>query len=317
MVNQTTIMAIAEWARGRGVPTDLENMADELGAMLLGGPIVAPPGAASAVPGPHLGVDTGGEHLHDAACLLLKRFLSPATESDPAVLSALLDLVGELRLGGARELVAGLLFGGMYAQDGPKGSLEAQLLRTLNRCGGDSAPMLKLLGDLDEPAEPGDETQEATESPGQQDELLRGDQVPQVNDPNQVFAFLDAVGEGIGDRRAYARFARVSVRQADFIARAAASLGLVDVVSGGVYELTETGKSLPPSEDPSGQVARHRIVGRHPLIRALALDGSDGLPEVPELEQLLSARTHLGAGTIRRRAQALRRWVEWWGAGGK
>jgi len=315
-----TLTMITEWALGQGVPADLEQMADELRSILLD-PGQAVPGrgdSAADLPTPNLGSDPGLEHLHDTVCMLLMRYLSPAREGDPALLSSLLDLAAELRIQGAREVVAGLLFGGAYRGiTGPSGSLERQLVETLRACGV-TGPFPDVFG-ADARAVAAPVAPSVTEGvvPQRDASLLRGDQVPQVNDPDQVFGLVDAIGEGIADRRAYARFARISVRQADFIARAAASLGLVDVLPGGEYRLTQAGDALPAAEDPAGRVARHRAVGRHPLLRALGLDRADSLPELAELEQLLSEQTDLGPGTIRRRAQALRRWVEWWASGGR
>ena len=315
----TTTM-ITEWALGQGVPTDLERMADDLRSILLDPRQSVPgkPHTGPDFPSPKLGSDPGLEHLHDAVCLLLMRYLSPAREGDPALLSSLLDLTAELRIQGAREVVAGLLFGGGYrGLDGASGSLETQLVATLRVCGV-TEPLLGFPVEVSESvAAPATASEQQRPAADESHSLLRGDQIPQVNDPDQVFGLVDAIGEGIADRRAFARFARVSVRQADFIARASASLGLVEVVGGGEYRLTQVGAALPAAEDPAGREARHRAVGRHPLLRALALDRTDSLPELADLEALLTERTDLGPGTIRRRAQALRRWVEWWASGGR
>jgi len=322
-VNPATISKLAQWALDRGIPDDLGHMADDLRALILDPDRVE--GASvpdeSGFPSPLVGASNGLEHLHDAVCLLLMRYLSPAREGDPVLLSSLLDLAAELRLPGAREIVAGLLVGGSYRDIvGPAGPLEAQMLHTLRDVGladtGDD-PFRKLLQDL--LAEPAPDAAAPTE-PVTEDlsasTRLTGDQVPHVNDLDQVFAFVDAVRRGISNRRDFARFSRVSVRQADFVARAAASLDLVIVHPGGEYALTDRGIDLPPADDPNGRDTRHTIVGRHPLLRCLDLDDIDALPELPHLERLLAAQTDLGPGTIRRRAQALKRWVEWWASGG-
>jgi len=317
-VNSMTLTMITEWALGQGVPANLEQMADDLRSILVDPDKPAPPRAreVSDLPSPNLGSEPGLEHLHDAICLLLMRYLSPAREGDPALLSSLLDLAAELRIQGAREVVAGLLFGGSYRGiRGPSGPLETQLVETLRRCGL-TEPLSEFPLPVVEPDGPGDDAAEDAPTQGSEDSL-RGDQIPQVNDPDQVFGLVDAIGEGIADRRSFAGFARVSVRQADFIARAAGSLGLVEILSGGEYRLTEAGAALPAAEDPAGREARHRAVGRHPLLRALALDRVDSLPDLDDIEQLLQERSDLGPGTIRRRAQALRRWVEWWASGGR
>jgi hypothetical protein len=324
-VNPATISRLAQWALDKGVPDDLNHMADDLRTYILDPDRVADDTLVddSGFPAPLVGAGTGVDHLHDAVCLLLMRYLSPAREGDPVLLSSLLDLAAELRLPGAREIVAGLLVGGAYRGiAGPAGPIEPQMIRTLRDVGladaGDD-PIRKLLHDLleepdavaidisdhDEPDEPAAPTR------------LTGDQVPQVNDLDQVFAFVDAVRRGVANRRDFARFSRVSVRQADFVARAAASLDLVAVHPGGEYALTDLGTDLPPADDASGRDLRHTIVGRHPLLRSLDLEDTDALPELPQLERLLAAQTELGPGTIRRRAQALKRWVEWWASGGR
>ncbi|MFH1475566.1 MAG: hypothetical protein ABIG85_06880, partial [Chloroflexota bacterium] len=205
---------------------------------------------------------------------------------------------------------------------GPAGPIENQMIHTL-RCVGLSDtgddPVRKLLQELLD--ESGGETTSAPEPPPPEPRptpgKLTGDQVPQVNDLDQVFAFVDAVRRGITNRRDFARFSRVSVRQANFIARAASSLDLVVVNPGGEYVLSAPGAGLPASDDPAGREIRHAIVGRHPLLRGLQLEDTEELPGVPQLEHLLASQTELGPGTIRRRAQALKRWVEWWASGGK
>jgi len=325
-VNAATISRLAEWALDQGVPDDLGRMADDLRTFILDPDSAAGAGETREAdyPGPLVGAGNGLDHLHDAVCLLLMRYLSPAREGDPVLLSSLLDLATELRLPGAREVVAGLLVGGAYRDiAGPSGSIEAQLIRTLRSVGladtGDD-PVRQLLQDL---LEAGDQADDAlvVESPVPEPPAvptkLTGDQIPQVNDLDQVFAFVDAVRRGVANRRDFARFSRVSVRQADFVARAAASLGLVAVHPGGEYALTDLGTELPSADDPAGRDTRHAIVGRHPLLRALDLEDTDDLPDLPQLERLLTAQTDLGPGTIRRRAQALRRWVEWWASGGR
>lgn len=323
-MNPATIARLAQWALDRGVPDDLNHMADDLRTFILEPDRVADDAVVDdrGFPAPVVGADNGLDHLHDAVCLLLMRYLSPAREGDPVLLSSLLDLAAELRLPGAREVVAGLLVGGAYRDiAGPGGPIESQMIRTLRDVGlaetGDD-PIHRLLHDLLD----GSGADAAVDPEPEPDEplaptRLTGDQVPQVNDLDQVFAFVDAVRRGIANRRDFARFSRVSVRQADFVARAAASLDLVAVHPGGEYALTALGDELPPSEDPSGRELRHTIVGRHPLLRALALEDTDALPELPQLERLLAAQTELGPGTIRRRAQALKRWVEWWASGGR
>jgi hypothetical protein len=322
-VNPATISRLAQWALDRGVPDDLDHMADDLRAFVLDPDRIEADGvpADSGFPTPLVGADNGLDHLHDAVCLLLMRYLSPAREGDAALLSSLLDLAAELRLAGAREIVAGLLVGGAYrGVTGPAGPIEAQMIRTLRDVGladGGDDPIRKLLHDLLEETDvtaPVDAAPEPEEPPAPT--RLTGDQVPQVNDLDQVFAFVDAVRRGVANRRDFARFSRVSVRQADFVARAASSLDLVAVHPGGEYALTDLGDELPPSDDPTGRELRHTIVGRHPLLRSLDLEDTDALPELPQLERLLAAQTELGPGTIRRRAQALKRWVEWWASGG-
>ena len=254
-------------------------------------------------------------------CTLLRRFLSPAREGSPELLESLLQLCCQLRPGGASEVLAGLLAGGAYAGlSSQHGSLEARLLEALHACGlGDAgrASLERALGRLEQaPPQPSPEPAAplVEEAVG---ERLPGDMVPQVNDPDQVFALIDAVSDGVTDRRSYARVARISVRQADFIARAASSLGIVELHSGGEYSLTEAGAELPAADDPAGREIRHRTVGSHPLLVDLGLERVEELPAIEELRKLLGRRTSLGEGTIRRRAQALRRWVEWWASGGR
>ena len=318
------ISRLAEWALDQGVPDDLGRMADDLRQHILD------PGGVSDIrsvgqadfPSPFVGPDNGLDHLHDAVCLLLMRFLSPAREGDPILLSSLLDLAAELRLSGAREVVAGLLVGGGYRDIvGPAGPIEDQMIRTLRSVGladsGDD-PVRQLLQELlDADTLQAPDVEPPAADPPLAPTKLTGDQIPQVNDLDQVFAFVDAVRRGVANRRDFARFSRVSVRQADFVARAAASLDLVAVHPGGEYALTDLGADLPAAADPSGRDTRHAIVGRHPLLRALDLEDVEDLPELPQLERLLTAQTDLGPGTIRRRAQALRRWVEWWASGGR
>lgn len=317
-----TAPAVIQWAFDRGAPVDLDRMAEDLRTLILEPDRAAPPPAAAEQPalsGPNLGETGGGDHLPDALCLLLQRYLSPAREGDPALLGELLRLTDELRPVGGSEVITGLLLGGAYRGIvGPHGPLERQMVQVLLRSGLDDAErgLLQLLleglpEDSPEPVAP-EPTEEHDPS------ILRGDQVPQVNDPDQVFAFIDAVGRGIDSRREFAHHARVSVRQADFIARAAASLGLVEIAAGGHYTLTAAGASLPGAEDTAGRESRHRFVGGHPLMRALDLGHvGDNLPQIQEIEDLLLTRTALGPGTVCRRAQALLRWVQWWASGGR
>jgi len=324
IVNRVSAATVTQWAFDRGVPADLEQMAEDLRGLILdpSSPAAAAPDANQLdLPGPRLGESTGGDHLPDALCMLLQRYLSPAREGDPVLLGELLRLVQDLRPTGAREVVTGLLLGGAYrGVAGPYGRLEQQMLRVLQRMELEDAERGLLQQLLAEPApaeEPAEPPEPSTAPEAEDPEVLRGDQVPQVNDPDQVFSFVAAVADGVNSRRSYAHHARVSVRQADFIARAAASLGLVRIVGGGNYELTELGASLPGAEDPAGREARHQIVGGHPLMTALEIQVGDTLPQIPQIEALLLARTALGAGTVRRRAQALLRWVEWWASGGR
>jgi len=319
-----TASAVTQWAFDRGAPADLDRMAEDLRTLILEPDRAAPPATVTQQPalsGPNLGETGGGEHLPDALCLLLQRYLSPAREGDPALLGELLRLTDELRPAGASEVITGLLLGGAYrAIAGPHGPLERQMVQVLLRSGLDDAERGLLQQLLEGPPEDSPEP-EAPEPEALAEEhdpsILRGDQVPQVNDLDQVFAFVDAVGRGIDSRREFAHHARVSVRQADFIARAAASLGLVEIAAGGHYALTAVGASLPGAEDSAGRESRHRFVGGHPLMRALDMQVGDNLPQIQEIENLLLTRTALGPGTVRRRAQALLRWVEWWASGGR
>ncbi len=326
-VNRVSAAALTQWAFDRGTPADLEQLAEELRSLIVdpGAARAQASGAAgggsppsSALPGPHLGEAGGGDHLPDALCLLLQRYQSPAREGDPVLLGELLRLAGELQPHGAREVIAGLLVGGAYRGiTGPHGPLERQMVRVLQRAGLEEAERGLLQQLLEEPPEEPPAPEPAPEREDLDPNKLRGDQVPQVNDPDQVFAFIESVGRGVDSRRSYAHHARISVRQADFIARAAASLGLVRIEPGGNYELTERGAALPPAEDPGGRAQRHRIVGEHPLMRALDVQVEETLPQIPQIEDLLLTHTALGAGTVRRRAQALLRWVEWWASGGR
>ena len=331
-MNRIAISSIKCWALERGPVDDLEQLAAELRGVLVDGeqlqqpqtPTTPETGGDEPLPAPNLGSDGPMEGLHDAVCLLLQRFLSPAREGDPALLAELLRLALRLQVTGAKESVAGLLLGGSYrGASGPDGPLETQMVRVLHACGlGDEErrALRQLTGDPDDKPAP-TSLDGPPSSAGLDDasgaEVLSGDQVPQVNDPDQVFAFVDAVKEGVTDRRDFATRARVSIRQADFIARAAAALGLIRIEAGGVYVVTERGTRIPFTEDPAGRNLRHQLVGEHPLVAALDLDGAEGLPTLERIESLLAARTALGPGTIRRRAQALRRWVEWWASGGR
>ncbi len=330
-MDQVPISTIVEWARALGPVGDLEQLADDLRELMRGAEPPQPGTTADDavvddLPGALLDTGAQAEQLGDAVCLLLQRFLSPAREGDPRLLSDLLHLALRLRLTAAKESIAGLLIGGAYrGAEGLHGSLDDQMLKVLHACGlgeDERALLRELLGkdeDTSSADAPSAEEPAPSSLPAEPDaapRILTGDQVPQVNDPDQVFAFIDAVKEGIGDRRAYAERARVSIRQADFVARAAAALGMIRVERGGVFEVTERGAELPFADDPTGRVARHQAVGCHPLIRALGLQGADSLPSLEQIGELLSTRTELGPGTIRRRAQALRRWVEWWASGG-
>ncbi len=333
-MERVTISAIKRWALDVDCVDDLERLADELREVVRDPRLAQPSpvdgtggddGGAEALPSPNLGPEEPLAELEDAVCLLLQRFLSPAREGDPRLLSDLLYLALRLRVAGARETVAGLLIGGAYRdQEGPDGPLEDQMVKVLQACGVDD-DQRRLLRELIGGAAGEDPERTSAESgsllPSLGDEepptILPGDQVPQVNDPDQVFGFVDAVKEGIANRRAYADHARVSIRQADFVARAAAALGLVEVARGGLFEITERGLRLPFTEDPVGRAIRHQVVGEHPLIRALDLQDAETLPTLERIQDLLASRTELGPGTIRRRAQALRRWVEWWASGGR
>ncbi len=325
-MDRVAIATIKQWAEARDPADDLERFTEELRELLRGAEPPQPEEAADDdLPTPRLSADGADEQLGDAVCLLLQRFLSPAREGDPRLLSDLLHLTLRLRVNGACETVAGLLVGGAYrGVDGLDGPLDTQMLTVLHACGLDEEQrgVLRDLFGEDDAQPDGDAPEEpvlpAVPPPAPDDEpqILRGDQVPQVNDPDQVFAFIDAVKEGIGDRRAYADQARVSIRQADFVARAAAALGMIRIARGGIFEVTERGAALPFAEDPNGRAARHQAVGEHPLIRAAGLQAAETLPSLEQLQALIASRSELGAGTIRRRAQALRRWVEWWASGG-
>ncbi len=328
-MNRQELSAISEWALDRAGPDNLEQLAEELRDRLHPDKESAalPPtsGAVDPLPTPNLSSTSGLEQLQDAACLLLKRYLSPATEGDVVLLSSLLTLGAEFSMAGTREVVAGLLVGGHYqGLDGPNGPLERQMLAVLKATARDDMERESLMGQLQQlvdaqlPAEQpaislsSDDAEEAGAVV-----QLTGEQVPQVNDPDQVFAFVESLKEGISDRREYSRLARISIRQADFIARAASSLGLVENLPGGRYKITERGSKMPAVADPAGREVRHRVVGAHPLLKILGLQMTDTLPTVPQLEALLTQHTALGSGTIRRRAQALRRWVDWWASGGR
>lgn len=333
-VERVALPAIKRWAHGVGRVDDLGGLADAL-CQILRDPErtqlaeVPEPGAPATADGsglasPNLGGADPLDQLSDGVCLALQRFLSPAREGDPRLLGELLHLALRLRIDGAKETIAGLLIGGAYrGQEGPEGPLDEQMATVLRACGldDDERGLLRgLLGDRSEDVER--VTPEAPVSlPGLGDgkppAIFPGDQVPQVNDPDQVFAFVDGVKEGIADRRAYAEHARVSIRQADFVARAAAALGLVQVERGGVFQVTELGLRVPFAEDPAGRAIRHQIVAEHPLVQALDLQDTETLPTLDRIQVLLAERTELGTGTIKRRAQALRRWVEWWASGGR
>ncbi len=332
-VERVALPAIKAWAHQVSGVDDLEQLTDELCQVLRDPERAQPaktPGDGDEAPDggpiatPNLGDGDPLDHLADAVCLGLQRYLSPAREGDPVLLEDLLHLALRLRVDGARETVAGLLIGGAYRdQEGADGPLDDQMVKVLQACGlGDAERRLlrELTGDgaVAEESEPAEVPLSLPGSgDGEPPAVVPGDQVPQVNDPDQVFAFVDAVKEGVTDRRAYADHARVSIRQADFVARAAAALGLVQVERGGVFQVTELGGRVPFAEDPAGRGVRHQIVADHPLIRALGLQDASSLPSLEQIQELLADRTELGAGTIRRRAQALRRWVEWWASGGR
>ncbi len=333
-MDRQTFNRITRWTLRGGAAQDaaVDRLRDVLlDPSLLDGVAAEEPagGASLDLPLPTMDTSTGIEPLHDALAALLQRFMSPAREGDPRLLAEALDLAARLEAPAAREVVAGLLIGGAYREMEVGGrTLEARMVDVLRATTPDEAQRAAMLeaiaGLVGDPAEPspageGDAggVSSADDEAGAGADIIAGDQVPQVNDPDQVFAFIDALGEGIEDRKEYARHARVSVRQADFIARAASSLGLVQIHPGGHYELLDLARSLPRADDPAGREARHRIVGDHPLLRALDLQVSAVLPDLAVLEDLLSRRTELGPGTIRRRAQALRRWVEWWASGGR
>ena len=330
-MNRQELSAISEWALDRANPDNLDQLAEELRDLLHPDTrtltkLPTSAAAADGLPSPHISSSSGLEQLQDAVCLLLKRYLSPAAEGDTVLLSSLLTLGTELNMAGTREVVAGLLVGGHYqGVDGPAGPMERQMLAVLKATARDDMERESLMGQLQQLVDAQLPAEHQSVSLSSEDEgedagtgvQLTGEQVPQVNDPDQVFAFIEAVKEGVSDRREYSRLARISIRQADFIARAASSLGLIKNLPGGRYDITESGSGMPAVSDPAGREVRHRVVGGHPLLKVLGLQMTDTLPTVPQLETLLAQHTALGAGTIRRRAQALRRWVEWWASGGR
>ena len=301
-VERVALPAIKAWAHQVSGVDDLEQLTDELCQVLRDPERAQPaktPGDGDEAPDggpiatPNLGDGDPLDHLADAVCLGLQRYLSPAREGDPVLLEDLLHLALRLRVDGARETVAGLLIGGAYRdQEGADGPLDDQMVKVLQACGlGDAERRLlrELTGDgaVAEESEPAEVPLSLPGSgDGEPPAVVPGDQVPQVNDPDQVFAFVDAVKEGVTDRRAYADHARVSIRQADFVARAAAALGLVQVERGGVFQVTELGGDDHGRLGLEAAEAADAIHGG--LVAGCESEGADALIKlVPALELVL------------------------------
>ncbi|MCK6527865.1 hypothetical protein L6R50_10005 [Myxococcota bacterium] len=277
--------------------------------------------------------------IEDAIALLLKGFVAPQEEADPALLARLLGLVHRLRILPAREPLAALVVGGHFDGLGPDGPLGTGLRVALLDLRREQEPFTDFWRALEgslprdvlggHPAAPGatggspaggaggEEGPDASAPPVAGDETLPGAMVPQIADPIRAFELLDEVRAGrVGDRGSYARAAEVSPRHADFVARAAASLGLLWIHIGGGYSPTEAGRDLPPAADPAGAVVRRGIVGAHPLVAPLIPVSDAGVDLRSRARELIEARTPLRGTTADRRAMALARWVEWWKEGG-
>ncbi len=251
--------------------------------------------------------------LEDAVALLLKGFVAPAEEEDPLLLGDLLTLVEGLQVQSAREALGALVLGGrsFAAEDPTLPSRLRLVLLGLRRDAESSPGFWQELGG-------GSSFSDSPRLDFSEGGLLPGDAAPQVNDPSRVFQLVsDVVSGKVSDRSSYTGTSGLSGRHADFAARAASSLGLLQILPGGIFRATPLARELPQATDPTGAPARRAALARHPLVEVLLASGLSGPPLRAASLSLVESRTPLTGTTAERRALCLLRWVEWWKEGGR
>lgn len=329
-VQDLPFASLVPWLRARLLGLDLDSASEKA---------AEPPEAFVEWAARHGASAEFRGRIEDAIALLLKGFVAPHEEADPTLLARLVGLVHRLRVLPAREPLAALVVGGHFDGLGPGGPLGPDLRRALLDLRREQEPFADfwraLEGSLPRDVLGGNPaaTRAAGSPPvggtwgeGRPDSAapmasggaaLPGEMVPQINDPMRAFELLDEVRAGrVGDRGSYARLAEVSPRHADFVARAATSLGLLWIHEGGGYSPTEAGRELPPAADPAGAEVRREIVGAHPLVALLIPMSAADVDLRGRARELIEARSPLRGTTADRRALALVRWVEWWKEGG-